>query len=278
MQNKHIVSLLRFAAFFLFFGRGWQHLAYYGPYDTLFFSKNFFGGLYSWITGIPYGDLLSNPNFAQYFDWFNDVLSIFFFLAAISVLFINKKNSWYKRWVRIGGYLLLFTAFGYYVEKKFVLGQFLEYTAQFATPYLLLMAVKYKMKSWFLFVAKWSIAITFVCHGLYAIGYYPIPGDFMNMVINYTGMTNADAELTLKIMGYADFAFAIGLFIPVVSKYVLWYGLLWGFLTAFARVYTNFDIDFLKLSFTQNALEFFIRIPHFILPLLLLRYKKEIHI
>ena len=98
------------------------------------------------------------------------------------------------------------------------------------------------------------------------------------MVINFTGMTNDEAKLILKIMGYLDFVFAVGLFIPYVAKYFLWYGLLWGFLTAFARVYTNFDIDFFKLSFTQNALEFFVRIPHFILPLILLRYKKEIYI
>ena len=201
MQNKHIVSLLRFAAFFLFFGRGWQHLAYQGPYGTLFTAKYFFGGLCSWILGIPHGELMSDPNFEKYLDWFNDGLSILFFLAALSVLFINKKKSWFKRFVKIGGYLLLFTAFGYFVEKKFVLAQFLEYTAQFATPYLLLMAVKYKMKSWFLFVAKWSIAITFVCHGLYAIEIYPIPADFINMVINFTGMTNDEAKLILKLWG-----------------------------------------------------------------------------
>lgn len=276
MQNKHLIGWLRFAAFFLFIGRAWQHILYNGPYSTIYYSNSMLGGFFRYFTGETEFEYLSNPNLAVIYDKLNLFLGVLFIGAAVGVLFVNKRKSFFKLIVKIGGYLLLLVAFGYFVEKKFAWGQFFEYSSQIAIPWLLLMAVKFKMKKRFLSVAKLSLAITFICHGLYAIGYYPIPGSFMNMMINVFGMSNEQAILWLKVAGYADFIFAIGIFIPKVGKYFLYYGFLWGFATALARIVANVDGDFLNESLNQYTFEFLVRMPHFILPLILLKYRKEI--
>lgn len=276
MQNKHIISWLRFTAFFLFIGRAWQHISFNGPYSTLYYSQSMLGGFFRYFTGETEFEYLSDPSVGVVYDNVNLVLGIVFLFAAISVLLVNKRKSIFKTFIKIGAYLLIFVAIGYFIEKKFSYGQLFEYSAQVITPWLLLMGVKFKIKNKFLFLTKLAIAITFVCHGLYAIGYYPVPGSFMNMMVNTFGVTDSQAELWLKILGYADFIFALGIFVPKVSKYFLYYGLIWGFLTALARIVSNFDFDFVNTSLSQYTFEFLVRMPHFILPLILLKYKREI--
>lgn len=271
MQNKQLISWLRFAAFFLFTGRGWQHFTYGGPYDTLYRSDNYLGLLTNWLTGDK------NAVFAaDVLSYINIAFGFLFMFAAVSVLFVNKKKNFYRTFVRIGWLLLFITAYGYYVDKFRISAQFFEYSAQLVIPFLLLRAVKFKMNRKFLFWAKLSIALTFVCHGLFAIGYYPVPGIFNNMLINTFGFTNETSFTVLKVVGILDFVFAIGIFVKPISKPILWYGLIWGFLTAFARVFSTIDFGFFEATFTQNTYEFLVRMPHFIVPLVLLKHRKDI--
>jgi hypothetical protein len=276
MQNKHLISWLRLTVFLLFIGRAWQHISWSGPYGNLFYSERYLGKLIEFTTGLNRHEYLSSTGVSDFLANVNFVFGIVFLVAAFCVLLVNKRKSYYKATMKIGWYLLFIVAFGYFAEKNHTWGQLLEYSAQLITPYLLLMAVKYKMKKKFVFIAKLAIAITFICHGLYAFGYYPVPGAFIDMMIKGFGMNEPQAVYWLRVFGVVDFAFAIGIFIPYVSRYFLLYGLIWGFLTAFARIYTQVNLDFLEANLSQYTHEFLVRIPHFIIPLLLLKYKKEI--
>ncbi len=272
MQNKSLVSLLRMTAFFLFLGRAWQHFLGKTPYDTLYRSDKYLGKVVDWLLGDK-----NAPIAADVLYNINTFFGVLLLLAACSVLLINKRKSYFKICIKIGWCILFLTAFGYYVDKFRVAGQFFEYSAQLVVPYLLLLAVKYKMKKKFLFWAKFAIALTFVCHGLYAVGYYPVPGNFMNMMINSFGMTNDQAQLWLFIIGIADFIFAVGVFLPKgIWRYFMYYGLVWGFLTAFARLWVNIDASFLDATISQYTFEFLVRMPHFIVPLILLKYRRDI--
>lgn len=271
MQNKQLISWLRFAAIFLFLGRAWQHFLGQSPCDTLFRSTSYFGKIIEWITGDR-----NSVAATELINGINTLLGVLLLLAAVSVLFVNKKKSYYRTFIKIGWGILFLVAYGYYVDKYRVPAQFFEYSAQLAIPYLLLRAVKFKMNRRFLFWAKISIAVTFVCHGLYAIGYYPVPGNFYNMTINTLGLSNETTELFLQVAGVLDFVFAIGIFIKPVARYFLWYGVFWGFLTAFARVTSTLDFSFFDSTFTQNTYEFLVRMPHFIVPLILLKHRKDI--
>lgn len=276
MQNKSLISWLRLTVFLMFLGRAWQHLSWSGPYSTLYYSERYFGKLIELITGMNRFEYVSSTAVSGFLSKVNIAFGIIFLLGAFSVLLVNKSKSYYKTIIKVAWGLLFVVAFGYFVEKNHTWGQFLEYTAQLTAPYLLLMSVKYKMKKKFIFIAKLSIAVTFVCHGLYAYGYYPVPGAFVDMMIKGFGMNEPQAVYWLRIFGVVDFAFAVGIFIPFAARYFLLYGLIWGFLTAFARIYTQVNLDFLEATLGQYTFEFLVRTPHFIIPLVLLKYRKDI--
>ena len=116
---------------------------------------------------------------------------------------------------------------------------------------------------------KIAIAFTFTAHGLYAVGYYPQPGVFVDMLINILHVSEATAKDFLIVAGVLDFAIAIGIFIPRIAKYFLLYAALWGGLTALARVWANFYWAFALSSLHQNLYETLYRLPHMLIPLAL---------
>ena len=60
------------------------------------------------------------------------------------------------------------------------------------------------------------IAAVFIAHGLYAVGYYPIPGYFLGMVIDILGLTEQGARNFLLIAGILDFIGAFLIFLPKI--------------------------------------------------------------
>ncbi len=140
-----------------------------------------------------------------------------------------------------------------------------------------------------LFWMKLALAATFIGHGLYAIGFHPLPGNFIDMMIKGFGMTESIAKTTLWIIGWLDILAAIALLcFPLISSrkgkqiymIALYYTLIWGFLTALARVYTNVAWSSGWYSLKQWLPEFLMRFPHFLIPLtliLLLQINKKNH-
>jgi hypothetical protein len=155
-------------------------------------------------------------------------------------------------------------------EKFYHIPMFFEHTIQFSTPFLLLSFIKYQKTSKLVLHLKIAIALTFTCHGLYAIGIlYPLPGNFVTMCLNILPISETTAIRFLFIAGILDFAVAILLFIPRLWKFALLYAILWGFLTALARVVGPFSFDFTWQSLHQNLYQTVYRIPHGLIPLLL---------
>ena len=88
------------------------------------------------------------------------------------------------------------------------------------------------------------IGITFLSHGLYAFGFYPVPGNFIDMTISIFGISETEARTFLWIAGIIDVLILPLLFVNKMLKIVVIYSVFWGFLTALARVFANFSIDF----------------------------------
>ena len=125
---------------------------------------------------------------------------------------------------------------------------------------------------------KWSIAFTFFGHGLFAIGYYPQPGYFIDMMIKGFDIHETLARNVLIVFGILDFIFAISIFIPKLLSAALIYGILWGFITAIARITTSFNTDFLDNWIEQYLFAFMIRVPHFLIPLILwIEHRKSVN-
>ncbi len=81
-----------------------------------------------------------------------------------------------------------------------------------------------------------SVAACFAGHGLYAVGLYPVPGHFIDYMIDFLGASQTQALSALFVVGTLDLLAAVALFLPSLRRPALIYCAAWGLLTALARL------------------------------------------
>ena len=113
------------------------------------------------------------------------------------------------------------------------------------------------------------IAMTFISHGLYAIGYYPLPGVFIEMTTAILGVSEETAIVFLKVMGVLDFVASVFILLPYpkLIKLGLFYCIVWGILTALARPVAFYYPEFWLESLHQWLYQAVFRLPQGLLPL-----------
>lgn len=265
-------NLLKISVFLIFIGRAWQHLFWDAPYRSFFWDESLLKPMVeNWI-GISWTEYATSLKTDAFVQNFIKSKGIIYLIAAISTMLITKKNkAIFKIPVFIGGISLIILSVLLAKEKFYHIAQFFEHSIQFGLPFVLLYSLKENYnKNKSLLILKVLIAITFFSHGLYAFGAYPVPGKFIDMVINITGCTESFAVLFLYVAGILDFVLALLIFIPKTAKYALIYAVIWGILTALARIVANFYIDFPLQSLNQNLYQVIYRLPHGLAPLFVL--------
>lgn len=276
MQSKHsnqqiVHGLLRFACFVLFAGRAWQHLFWDAPFRALLWDKDLMENLVLFLRGGSWQDYVTSASTDHFIQTTIFGFGIFYALMAVLTLFIRKHNKMFLGLYILSSLALAFLAFLYCKEKFYHLGQFLEYSIQFMLPLFFYYHLSQKIKNNRLVLYfKIAIAFTFSAHGLYAIGFYPQPGVFVDMLINILHISESTAKAFLVVAGVLDFVLAIAIFIPRIAKYFLLYAAVWGGLTALARVWANFYWAFPLDSLHQNLHETLFRLPHMLIPLAVL--------
>lgn len=135
---------------------------------------------------------------------------------------------------------------------------------------LLFIHNRYFTEKRLLFGLKLITAFTFTAHGLYAMNIFPLPQSFIQMTIVSFGVNNDTARELLFFAGILEILLSVGIFLPKYVRTVsLTYDILWGFATAFARIYCNvYTFDFWN-GLSQWHYQFLIRNAHFIIPLAL---------
>ncbi len=289
MENKKITTLfyrlIQFAAFTVFLGRAWQHLYWDAPFRAFLWDEAWLSGFVErwlsmdWETYITSMEVDENINTS-----IKCFCGLYLFCAIIS-LFIKQLPRIFHHLLLLGALGLITLALLYCKERFFSVGQFFEYSLQFGSPIFLWWLAKQKSpfptKKLLLFL-KIAIALTFTCHGLYALGYYPIPVQFMEMTMNILQVSEDTAKTFLTIAGILDFIVAIGIFLPWRwAKFFLSYAIFWGFGTTIARVWAYFDWEWLDYVLLQWLHESIMRMPHFLIPLAVFVvgnvYSKQIH-
>lgn len=273
--------LLRVCAFSVFVGRAWQHLFWDAPYRALAWNEQWLKGVVESLTDLTWQEYVTSPSVDAGINMAVRATGVFYFIAALLCLFATGRRKLAGIVWLIGSLLLTILAFLYMKEKFFQVGQFLEYALQIGSPVLLYVWV-YKVKDrdkadlnsgiWkkLIFSSKVLIALTFICHGLYAMGYYPRPGFFVDMTINIFGVSEAGAHSLLWWAGLIDMIISVGIFVPPFARVCLLYAVIWGLLTAFARIVANFYSDFPWQSLHQYTFETIYRLPHGLIPLFVL--------
>jgi hypothetical protein len=277
-----LINLLRIGSVLMLLGRSWEHIRWGGHLRDLFYNPEGFGGWFSGLIGIPLNEIYADHFYEGVVQHIADGMGIVFLLAAVVILFYEKLNR-FKVLIYIALGLLLLTLLGIMMERHFdEWGILFEHSSQWMIPLLFLWSFNKRNDKVFIWGAI-SIGLTFLCHGLYAVGYYAQPGFFVDMMIVGIGFTEDIARAQLVTLGYLDFIFAIGMGImlmrslPYYNSLVmrvfingcLIYGMLWGFITAFARVYVTYLEGQVAHWMDQYWLEFITRAPHFVVPLVL---------
>ena len=273
-DSNLVLTLLRYLCFFLFLGRAWQHIRWDAPFRALLWDQNIMEGFVTKYTNYEWSEWIRSPEMDSIIQGWIEGFGWFYLFCAIVVLLVRK--TWPKKIVlflfAFASLSLIVLALLYCKEKFYHGGQFLEYAIQFSLPLLFYFALfKNYNNSSFKIALKVAIASTFFGHGLYALGYYPVPGNFVQMTLStFPFLSEQSAYLYLKIAGVLDLVCVVAIFFPKLTKPALYYCIIWGFLTALARVVANFYGDLWLDSLDQWLPETLYRLGHGGVPLVLL--------
>ena len=272
---KTIFLIVQLAAVGVFLGRAWQHLFWDAPFRTLFWEEQWIRPLVEGLFNTSWDNYTTNPNIDHWIDNISKGFGLFYLLCALVALFAKQLPRYFWKLLLIGSAALILLALLYCKERFFSVGQFFEYSLQFLTPYFLYRLLKDgRIDIPLLWTMRIAIALTFTCHGLYAINYYPRPGLFVEMTMNILGVEEAGAHLFLWWAGVLDFVVsAMILLLPGRwLKLALGYAIIWGMATSIARIWANLYSDMLLESLSQWTFEVLYRVPHFLIPLAVFYY------
>lgn len=276
MSNFQQVKLiLKIACFCLFLGRGWQHFFWDIPLRSFFWNEALLAPLVESLTPWTWQQYVSSTVFDSFINLISKLIGLFYLvMAAVMWRLPERFNYLFK----LASGLLALMAFLYFMAKFFYVGMLIEHASQVMMPYFYYLVLqgedKWREKlAW----VKIAAAMTFVGHAFFAIGIHPVPGPFIDMLINVFGVSDAMALGILRLAGSLDIAAALFLFIPHLQLPALVFMVFWGLTTAFARMVAHFDEQVLWASVHQWLAETVYRIPHGFIPLaLLISLKPEI--
>ena len=266
-MNNIFFNLLRISAITMFIGRGWQHFAFNPPYRVFLWKEDLLGWFINNLTPYTWQEYVSSDLVDQTINLGIQAIGVFFLFMAVVTVFIKPwHKKIFKYYVYASG-IMAFLSYTLFVDKGFYIGQLIEHSLQTFIPLVFaLLYIKRIPLEHLINPIKIIMAFTFIGHGLFAAGFYPVPGNFVDMVISFFGMSEEQAYQLLRVMGAIDFGAAIMLFIPRLDFFALIFMSFWGSATASARLLSNIDYDLLAMSLDQWWFEVVYRIPHGLVP------------
>jgi len=273
MNKIKLISLVKVCAFTVFIGRAYQLFFFGGPYRAILWDESLLTPIVEGIFNYSWFEYATSEVVNNWIEGFTKFNSVVFLMAAFCCLFWDKINwTRLKRFiVGLGLWLLVLLAICMVKDRNYDFLQLFELSIQFTAPFLLWKNIKMNSENKnIIFGLKVAIALTFIPHGLFAMGVPYLPGHFIDMTIIILGVNETQATQFLFSVGFLDVLFSLLIFVPKLSKYVLWYMIIWGFITAFSRLIAGFNINFLSSSLHGSTYLTIYRLSHGILPLIVL--------
>lgn len=268
-------TLLKISVILIFLGRAWQFIFWDAPFRTFFWNESLLKPFVETIIGVDWQTYANSPKLDVFINSSVLAFGILYLLSAIAVILHSKIERIANYIIIFGGIGLLLLAFLLMSDRFYQFSQFFEYSIQFSIPFIFVFYHKICIQKHLVLILKLLIAAVFIAHGLYAVGYYPVPGYFLGMVIDILGFTEQGALNFLLVVGILDFIGSILIFVPKVTRYALIYLAIWGFLTSFARLVAGFSFDFFWELLHLNLYQTIYRLPHGILPIIVLLKMKN---
>jgi len=281
--SQREINLLKFFVGMLFLGRAYQGLFFDLPLRAFFWDQHLLEGVVTTLTGDTWQNYVTNRTFNVdgCINFLGATMGVCWLIAAVVTFFADANRKWTKWVLYVGSVSLFILALLYWKQKFLALGQLFEYTIQVSAPLILVHAIFNGVNTpRFRMILKVIIAVSFVCHGFYAVGFmgaglnifgvHPQPGPWVQWCMHVFGFSvDADAKFFLTTMGVLDFLAAALLFFRPTFKLAIWYCIIWGFMTAFGRVFGNFYWDYAFQSLHGWTYQMVFRLIHGGLPLLL---------
>ncbi len=268
--------LLKLSCFFLLVGRAYQHIFWDIPLRTFFWDESLLKGIAEFLTGNTWYEIVTSPTYDGLLQGLKLGLGIWYLGVAVLCLFVEKISKKWAVLMPITSVFLVLLALLYCKDKFYHIAQFFEYSSQFIAPYLLyLIFFQKNREKKILSLALVAIALTFISHGLYALGVYPVPGNFVDMTISILGISEKSALTFLYVIGWLDLVFVALLLFPKTRTFGLYYCIAWGLITALARLLAHVHVDFFWESMHQYGFEMVMRLVHGGLPLFVLLWQRR---
>lgn len=282
-RNVYVAQqILRWASVCLLIAFAWEYWRWGGPFRTLFWDEDFFSPIVRML-GWQWSEWVVSLEVEMWFQRSATGVALVLFLSALVIALVKDLTAkpYWSLSIFLPTLILLLHALVRTKSQFWQLGQFVELTLQWVTPFLYFFTqMKKSSYEKLLLLLKISIAATFIGHALYAIGYYPVPGHFVSMMMSGFGLDNDGALILLKLVGALDIVAALMIFLPrsIVAKMALVYIIAWGFLTAVARLWSHqffYSVGDLADQWLAQAV---LRTVHFLVPLALwyLLYKQAL--
>lgn len=202
------------------------------------------------------------------FGWL-DILGCL--VCLITLLVFVRKFS--KISCVLASVILLLDGIQSFIISGFEVQNLIEHSLMITMP---LLYAFYSECKFYINFLKLVTALTFVGHGIYALGFWGVPSHFIEMVIHILPFNSSQATEFLFIVGLFDLIAAVLIFTK--EKFVFYsiiYMITWGFLTSIAR-----PIYLFNTNSVLGVIGFLQRVPHFIVPIVILKIyflKRESH-
>ncbi|NRD20014.1 hypothetical protein HNV08_08135 [Winogradskyella eckloniae] len=278
MNKIKLISLVKICAFTVFLGRAYQLYFFGGPYRAFLWDESLLTPIVEGVFNYEWFDYATSSTVNTWIEGFTKLNSFVFVLAALFSLFWSQiKFIKLKRFVIGLGLILLFILGICMVkDRNYDILQLFEMSIQLTAPFLLWKNIELNVDNTKLITGlKIAIALTFIPHGMLAMGFPYRPGHFVDMTISILGSNETQATQFLFVVGFLDVICALLAFVPNFSKYALWYMIIWGFATAFARIVSGINFNFISQTIHGSSYLTVYRLAHGLLPLLVLLFENR---
>jgi hypothetical protein len=277
MKNYSLIgTLLIVSAVCVLLGRGYEYLFWDTPIRVLMWRQDWISGFVE-LFGFTWEEYASSPTIDKILNFFSRSVAFFFIVSAFAVCFI-------KSFKQVGSLLkntfgvVLFIYILLFIDNFSRIGYFVEHSIQIGAVLMPVIYFQHKINEKGLFlILQWLVALTFIGHGMFAMAFYPVPGEFIDMLYYAFRFEEKTSLSFLYVIGIIDIVFGLYILLPIsllkilkpVTYVVISYFIVWGFFTAIARIYTGFAMSITIDSFHEEFYKFVFRIPHAIFPFIL---------
>lgn len=275
-SRRQFILLLKISCVLLFFGRGWQHFFWDAPFRTVLWNEDLLKGLVESVSSMSWKEFVTSMAVDSFITGLTRAFGVFYFLCAAVVFFLSENNKKLGLVLIAGSSALGLLYFLMFMEKFFYIGMLIEHALQFGAPLILYVALySQNFYNRYQNAFKALIAMTFIGHAFFALGIHPVPGHFIDMVINVFGMSETAARGFLITAGTLDILFGVLIFFQKTERAALVFMIFWGAVTSMARIVAHLDHELMAMSSHQWVHETLLRFPHFMVPLAMYLYLSE---